>query len=42
MKCDFNLLCYGLFKIPKIAIILKSPFKHLKIIIKKIDIFYMS
>jgi hypothetical protein len=24
MECDFNLLCYGLFKIPKIIIILKA------------------
>jgi hypothetical protein len=34
MECDFNLLCYGLFKIPKIVIILKA-FK----IIKKIFIY---
>jgi hypothetical protein len=24
MECDFNLLCYGLFKIPKTIIILKE------------------
>jgi hypothetical protein len=24
MECDFNLLCYGLFKIQKIIIILKA------------------
>jgi len=24
MECDFNLLCYGLFKISKIIIILKA------------------
>ncbi len=23
-ECDFNLLCYGLFKIPKIVIIFKA------------------
>jgi hypothetical protein len=34
MEFDFNLLCYGLFEIPKIAIIIKALFKHLKIIIK--------
>jgi len=38
MEYDFNLLCYGLFEIQKIVIILKSPFKHLKIIFKKIYI----
>jgi hypothetical protein len=45
MECDFNLLCHGLFKIPKILIIFKILFKHLKIIIKKnffCDFFYMS
>jgi len=30
--CDFNLLCYGLLKSQKYND-LKSPFKHLKIII---------
>jgi hypothetical protein len=29
MDCDFNLLCYGLFKIPEIIIILKA-FKTFK------------
>jgi hypothetical protein len=30
MECDFNLLCYGLFKTPKTVIILKvfSAFKN--------------
>jgi hypothetical protein len=33
MECDFNLLRYGLFKIPKKCNYFKSFFKHLKIII---------
>ncbi len=42
MECDFHLLCYGFFEIPKTMIII-FKFQHLKII-KKIfcDIFYMS
>ncbi len=35
MKCDFNLLSYGLFKIPKSVIIFKNPFKHLKKLLKE-------
>jgi hypothetical protein len=39
MECDFNLLCYGLLKIPEIIIILKV-FKHLKIISSDIYFIY--
>jgi hypothetical protein len=35
MECDFNLLCYGLFKIPKIIIILKALLSIKKILFKK-------
>jgi hypothetical protein len=38
MECDFNLLCYGLFKISKTVIIFKI-FKHLKII--SFEIFFI-
>jgi hypothetical protein len=42
MECDFNLLCYGLFKIPKIIIILKE-FRSIKKLLfkKKFVIFFI-
>jgi hypothetical protein len=33
MECDFNLLCYGLFKIPKVVFILKAFLSIIIIII---------
>jgi len=40
MECDFNLLCYELYK-TKTCNCLKSPYKHFKIIIlKKIILWY--
>jgi hypothetical protein len=39
--CDFNLLCYGRFKIPKKYNYLKNPFKH-SYIYKSSVIFFMS
>jgi hypothetical protein len=44
MECDFNLLCYELFKIPKTIIILEAFLSiQRKLFKKKIfcDIFYM-
>jgi hypothetical protein len=43
MECDFNLLCYGIFLIPKLIIILKV-FLSIKKIFKKnsFEIFFMS
>jgi hypothetical protein len=35
MECDFNLLCYGLFLIPKTIIIFKSLLSILKRFFKK-------
>jgi hypothetical protein len=41
MECDSNLLCYGLFKIPKLLIIFKTLLIIKKIYLKKIVIFFI-
>jgi len=40
MKCDFNLLCYNFFEIPKIIIILKAILRILKSLLKKILLWF--
>jgi hypothetical protein len=42
MECYFNLLCYGILKIPKIVLILKTFLNIKKTLLKKIVIFLLS
>jgi hypothetical protein len=41
MECDFNLLCYGLFKIQKIIIILKAFLSIKNIFFKKFFVIFV-